>query len=84
MEDSSVSYRYGTNPEPYPLPMNTLWRYESGSTALVMITSLHEGAKGYHGTQCMGGTVFVSHDNIKPASDQDYRIWFERAHWRKA
>lgn len=74
-------YRYGTNPEPYPLPLNTLWRYASGETALVEITSTH--VKGYHGAQCMGGSIYVTHDNIKPASLEDYKTWFDNAHWRK-
>lgn len=76
-------YRYGTNPEPYPLPMGTLWRYASGETALVELESLHTSANGYHGRQCCGGTVFVTHNNIKPASDADFRTWHECAKWRK-
>lgn len=78
-----MSYRYGTNPAPYPLPLGTLWRYDAGSTALCELVSLHEAANGYHARQCMGGLFFVGHHNIKPASVEDNKKWYECAKWRR-
>lgn len=41
-----MSYRYGTNPEPYPLRLGTLVRYGTGETAICQLDSLHESAQG--------------------------------------
>lgn len=78
-----MSWHYGTNPQPYPLELGTLWRYNDGPTALCKLKSLHEGANGYHAQQCMGGLIFVTHNNIVPATDAEYKTWYECEHWRK-
>ena len=78
-----MSYRYRTNYDPYPYPIGKLVRYESGPTALMEICSLHEGAHGYHGRQCMGGLTFAGHDQCEPASDADYKVWHENQRWRR-
>lgn len=71
------------NDDSYPVKLGTLWRYSGGSTALVQVDSLHQNAKGYHGAQCCGGSIFVGHDRLEPASLEDYKTWFECEHWRK-
>lgn len=76
-----MSYRYGSNPDPYPYPDGTLIRYDSGSTALGMTNSLH--ASGYHINHCMGGMIYVQHCNIHKASDADFKKWVECEKWRK-
>lgn len=60
-------------------------RYDCGTTALVRLNSIHAG--GWHGTQCMGGTIFV-HDNghsriMKLADENDLLKWQECAKWRR-
>lgn len=77
-----MSYKYGTNPDPYPYPPGTLIRYETGPTALCMITSdLH--VNGYHAKHCMGGIQYCTHDRIRKAYDEDYKTWVLCEKWRK-
>lgn len=76
-------YRYSTNEDVYPYPIGTLVRYSDGPTALMEISSLHEGAYGYHGVQCMGGLIFAGHNHCTKASDADFRTWHEKEKWRK-
>lgn len=61
-----------------------LCRYGSGSTALVKLLSPHLPAHGWHGTQCMGRTVFISTEDLIPASRDDRLTWVDCAmRWRK-
>ena len=78
-----MSRMYRTNHDEYPYPIGTLVRYDAGSTALMEIVSLHEGANGYHGKQCMGGLTFAGHNRCEHASAADYKTWHECQKWRK-
>ena len=60
-----------------------LCRYGSGSTALVKLLSPHIPAHGWHGTQCMGGTIFISTEDLIPASRDDRLTWVDCAMRRR-
>ncbi|WP_338508675.1 MazG-like family protein [Pseudomonas poae] len=47
-------------------------RYGSGSTALAQLTAPHAG--GWHGSQCMGGSTYVSGTLYEPDSE-DLATW---------
>jgi hypothetical protein len=77
--------RYNSDPQrgeraltPY---LGQIVRYDHGVTALVKLASHHAG--GFHGQQCMGGSTFVTREQLREATDLDLEIWRECAKWRK-
>jgi len=65
----------------------TILRYDSGPTALMMVTNHRENHGGlqirYWGIQCMGGFVGRYCYQVQPATDKDKQIWEDMSKWRK-
>lgn len=71
--------RPGTRLESHELIAGKIVRYDSGSTALMRLISVHAG--GWHGAQCMGGTVFA-HGPFHELTEEDEAQWRDCARWR--
>lgn len=54
-------------------------RYDSGETALMLLSRPHAG--GWHGTQCMGGTTFAGGRFYEP-TEKDFQVWRDCRPWR--
>lgn len=80
-----MSRMWRTNRDPI-YKIGDLIRYDTGSTALLEITSVQPGHGGsvayYHGKQCMGGSAAAYHQACELASDDDIATWQECAEWR--
>jgi hypothetical protein len=73
-----VEYLNGFNIDIYKI--GDMVRYSEGSTALMMIESVHPDYAGpgkhrYYGIQCYGGPMGAYHDQLSLASGADKNTW---------
>ncbi len=80
MDEWELMFAPRDSSSPWEPRQGDLVRYASGQTALVLHGTPHAG--GWHGTQCMGGSIFYT--SAREPSQKDRETWVECAvSWRK-
>jgi len=51
-------------------------RYNTGSTALAKLQMVHAG--GWHADQCMGGSVYISQNQLREPDEADMVMWHKK------